>query len=314
MKILAISGGTKNGTNDSMAAEALMGAKEEGAETEFIRLHDLNLKPCIGCIACVTGKDGIIQGGSGDCVFKDDISWLDEKIKSADGTIWVMPIFEKGPPAILHIVQDKLCGPGHDVGFAKIAKTIAEKAGRPGPDERIFNPGFVSFISIGGTDWSSRAAAVMNTLAMSRMWKVIDNQVFQWAKSLVLDDERVKKIHHIGVNIAKAAADKDNAKYQSEGGVCPNCHSRNFWLREDGIAECEVCAIRGSIKFENNKYVFEFDQKEYEHAHNLLPGKMIHIDDVGKAEVLLAQQKETPEFKNRKEKYRAFIAPSKPEK
>ena len=32
MKILAISGGTRNGSNDSMAVEALMGAKEAGAD------------------------------------------------------------------------------------------------------------------------------------------------------------------------------------------------------------------------------------------------------------------------------------------
>jgi multimeric flavodoxin WrbA len=50
-KILAISGGTKNGSNDAMTREALMGAKEQGAEIEFIRLHDLELKPCTGCIS-----------------------------------------------------------------------------------------------------------------------------------------------------------------------------------------------------------------------------------------------------------------------
>jgi len=47
MKILGISGGSKNGTNDAMCREALMGAKEMGAEVEFIHLLDLNLKPCI---------------------------------------------------------------------------------------------------------------------------------------------------------------------------------------------------------------------------------------------------------------------------
>ena len=44
MKILGISAGTKNGNNDAMCKEALMGAKEMGAEVEFIRLHDLDLK------------------------------------------------------------------------------------------------------------------------------------------------------------------------------------------------------------------------------------------------------------------------------
>ena len=51
MKILAISGGTKNGTNDAMAREALMGAREQGAEIELVNLFDLNLKPCTGSMS-----------------------------------------------------------------------------------------------------------------------------------------------------------------------------------------------------------------------------------------------------------------------
>lgn len=60
MKILGISSGSKDGNNDSMCKEALLGAKEMGAEVEFIRLLSLDLKCCTGCITCVmslfTGK------------------------------------------------------------------------------------------------------------------------------------------------------------------------------------------------------------------------------------------------------------------
>jgi hypothetical protein len=44
MKVLGISGGTKNGHNDAMCKEALMGAKEAGAEVEFIHLMDFRYK------------------------------------------------------------------------------------------------------------------------------------------------------------------------------------------------------------------------------------------------------------------------------
>ena len=40
MKILGISGGNKNGANDCMCKEALLAAKEQGAEIEFVRLMD----------------------------------------------------------------------------------------------------------------------------------------------------------------------------------------------------------------------------------------------------------------------------------
>ena len=80
VKILAISGGSKNGTNDQMAKEALMGAQEAGAEIEFIHMLDLDLVPCNGCVSCVTGRDGVFAGGSARCVRKDDLRWLEDKI------------------------------------------------------------------------------------------------------------------------------------------------------------------------------------------------------------------------------------------
>lgn len=311
MKIIAISGGTRNGSNDSMAKEALMGAKEAGAEIEFIRLFDLNLKPCTGCIACV---GGLMSGANGDCVLKDDMKWLDEKFLDADGVIWVMPIFEKGVPAIMRIVQDRIFGPNHDIGMNMVAGKISEHTHKGGPDPRKFKKKATSFISIGGSDWSTRISCDMNLTTMVPMWTVIDDTVFQWSKSIILNDENVAKCHQIGVNIAKAAADIENAKYLGDPGVCPNCHSRNFFFAADATAICEVCGIEGQMKINGNKIEFVFPKEMYQHAHNLVPGKMKHMDDIYKNETLLAEQKKTPEFKARVDKYKAFIQATVPEK
>lgn len=311
MKVIAVSGGTKNGSNDAMAREALMGAKEAGAEVEFIRLLDLDLKPCTGCIACV---NSLMNGGNGDCVIKDDEKWLDEKFLNSDAVIFVMPIFEKGTPGIMHIVQDRLFGPGHDIGTNIVAGKIAEKMGKPGPDPRKLKPKVTSFISIGGSDWMTKVSCDLNLLAMSTMWKVIDDEVFSWSKSIILDDEAVKKCHQIGVNIAKAAADIPNAKYLGEPGICPHCNSRNFFLAKSGKAICEVCGIEGKLVPQGDTMAFEFDPEQLQHAHNNVPGKMIHMDDIYRNETKLAEQKKTPEFKARNDKYKAFIQGSKPEK
>ncbi len=309
MKVLAISGGTKNGSNDSMAKEALMGAKEMGAEVEFIRLLDLNLKPCTGCIACV---NSLMRGGNGDCVINDDFEWLDNKVLDADAVIFVMPIFEKGAPGIFRVMQDRMCGPSHDTGVNIIAGKIAEKTHNSGPDPRKFKKKAVSFIGIGGSDWATRISTDMNLAAMSGMWKVIDDEVFKWAKSIVIQDENVAKCHQIGQNIVKAVQDIENAKFKGTPGVCPVCNSRNFYIHEDGRAECEVCGIIGSLKFENNSVSFTFPNEMFEHAHTSIPGKMKHMDDIYANETQLVKDKQTLEFKQRIQNYKDFIQASKP--
>ena len=310
MKVIAISGGTKDGSNDAMAREALMGAREAGADIEFIRLLDLDLKPCTGCIACV---NSLMSGGSGDCVIKDAFRWLDNKILDADGLIFVMPIFEKAAPGIMNVLQDRLCGPSHDIGTNFVAGQIAEKRGKPGPDPRKLKKKVVSFISIGGSDWNTRVSCDMNIAAMTASWKVIDDIVFPWAKSIVLDDDAVAKCHTVGVHIAEAAKDIDAAEYKGDKGVCSHCHSRNFFLGPDGHAVCEVCGMAGTLTQAGEVFIFSVEPGQYEFAHTLMPGKLKHMDDIYRNETKLKEDKKTPEFKARQAKYRSFIQASKPE-
>ena len=311
MKILAISGGAINGNNDAMAREALMGAREQNAEIEFIRLHELDLKPCTGCVVCVNGMMG---GGTGNCIIKDDMAWLGEKLISADGLIFVMPIFEKGAPAAMRLVQDRLFGPTYDAGTCTIALDIAKKTGGPGPDPRKLIPKVISFITIGGSDWMTRAAADMNLLAMSRCWKVIDNAVFPWSKSIVMNDDSVAKCHEIGVNIAKAAAlGADKAEYLGDPGVCPECHSRNFHVKDDPKQTiCVVCGLIGELKLEGGKMTFEIPAESYVHSHYRMSGKFEHMDDIYRIETELNEYKKTDEYKRRMENYRDFIKSTKP--
>lgn len=315
MEILGISGGKKNGTNDAMAREALMGAKEMGAEVEFIHLLDLNLKPCNGCLNCVVGKDGIVNGGSGKCVLKDDLPWLEDKFYDADGVIFCMPIFEKGLPGFFRALQDRLAGPSHDTGMLTVAKQIHKKKGMTtgGPDPRAFKRKFVTYIGIGGTDWTCRMSADFGLFGMSSMLVTVDNLVFSWGKSIVMEDDRVARVREAGRSIAKAAMDPDNAKYLGDPGTCAHCHSRLMYLNDDASrVECSVCGIVGKLSVVNGKTRFNFGPEQYEIAHNTLAGKLKHMEDVGRIEAAFAEAKRTQEFKKRMEAYRRFIQPSRP--
>ncbi|MFQ7738053.1 MAG: flavodoxin family protein, partial [Emergencia timonensis] len=121
MKILGISGGSKNGNNDAMCKEALMGAKEAGAEIEFINLNELHIEHCTGCTACVMS---LMSGKGGACPVKDDFEWLRDKMMDADGIVWAIPIFEKGASGLFRTITDRM-GPRNDKAMIIVGSKIA---------------------------------------------------------------------------------------------------------------------------------------------------------------------------------------------
>ncbi|MCR5649219.1 MAG: flavodoxin family protein [Oscillospiraceae bacterium] len=320
MKILGLSAGTLNGANDSLCKEALMAAKEAGAEIEFINIMKLDLKHCTGCKACVMG---LFSGKGNACVLKDDMQWLIDKMLDADGIIYAAPIFEKCGPGLHHTLMDRF-GPRMDRGNLMIAQKIAEENGGKPIDPRYLKEKVISFMGIGGSDWATRIQCDFATLALTPKWTVIDNQLFPWSLSIIMNDEAVAKAHQMGIDLAAAAkkiADGTfvpghgiiNEDYKGPAGVCPYCHSKNFYLEENGTAICCLCGTEGVMKFEDGKYVFEFDAEKWiPHAHDSISGKFIHGDDIMRNEGESRELMATDEAKARKQKYRDFIAPSKP--
>lgn len=170
-------------------------------------------------------------------------------------------------------------------------------------------------MGIGGSDWTTKFQCTAAMQALTPMWKVINNETFPWSSGIIIEDERVARVHQIGVNIANAAKDISNASYKGEEGVCPHCHSRNFFLdRESTHAICELCGIEGDIKIVDGKVKFEFPEEQLEHAHDTLSGKFKHGDDIGKTISTIADMKKTDKYKQRLESYKNFIATTMPER
>lgn len=311
MKILGLSFGTKNGSNDAVCKEALMGAQEMGAEIEFIQMQDVEIKHCTGCIACVKT---LMSGRGNICVLKDDFGWLLDKMLDADGIVVSDPIFEKGASGLFRTMTDRF-GPRMDRGNNMIACKIAEATGGQMPDPRILKDKVISYIGVGGSDWVTRVQCDHAMHALTPMWKVIDNHFFQWSKSIIMEDEKLAAARQIGRNIAEAAKDFEKAEYKGEQGVCPHCHSNNFFLSKDSThAICCLCGIEGDVVIKDGKTTFEFPEEQLEHAHDTLSGKFIHGDDIKRNEGKLTEQKKSDEYKARVNKYKEFIQASVPTK
>lgn len=320
MKILGISYGTPNGGNDTMVKEALMGAQEVGAEIEFINVNTLNILHCTGCKACVMG---LFSGRGNACILKDDMQWLTDKMYDADGLIFSVPIFEKCATGLFHTTMDRF-GPRMDRGNLMIAQKIAENGGKP-IDPKYLKEMAVSYMAVGGSDWATRVQADCATQALTPKWTLIHNDYFQWSLGIMMNDEYLAKAHQIGIDTAQAAQKIldgtteiplgiTGPEYKSDPGICPHCHSKNFYLEEDGKAICCLCGLEGEIHNESGKYSFTFPAEQLEHAHDTLSGKFIHGNDIKENTGKKIANMQTEKYKARQAAYRAFITATVPEK
>jgi multimeric flavodoxin WrbA len=85
IKVLGLSTSPRpNSNSDLLLRQALAGAQSASAQTEYIRLSDLNIAPCIECNRCYA---------TGICVIDDDYQSLSEKLFNTDRLIFAAPIF-----------------------------------------------------------------------------------------------------------------------------------------------------------------------------------------------------------------------------
>ena len=107
IRILGIIGSPRvSGNTEFFVAEALWAAKEEGAETELLRLADREVNPCDGCLSCIK---------TGDCHVKDDFKPIFDKMVKADGIILASPVyFSSATPQIKALIDR--------AGYLSIAK------------------------------------------------------------------------------------------------------------------------------------------------------------------------------------------------
>lgn len=118
MKVLGIVGSPRKGGNtERLITEALAVIREEGMETEMIRLRDLRIEPCDGCQACRQLRR---------CHIEDDFALVFEKMVEANGFVVGSPVYFSGPtPNILALL--------HRAGYVSMAvgRPFERKVGGP---------------------------------------------------------------------------------------------------------------------------------------------------------------------------------------
>jgi multimeric flavodoxin WrbA len=96
--VIAISGSPVKGGNTETALEAVLaGVRARGAQTELVRLYELDMAPCDACQVCQ----------SGECVHDDDATALLARMSEAQAIVFGTPIYWYHVSSVLKTLLDR---------------------------------------------------------------------------------------------------------------------------------------------------------------------------------------------------------------
>lgn len=99
MKTLIVLGSPrKNGNSETLARKIAAGIEQGGGTVDYIRLNELNIRPCQGCGGCEK---------TGNCVVQDDLTPLFAVVDAADRLLLVSPVYFYGLSAQCKIFGDR---------------------------------------------------------------------------------------------------------------------------------------------------------------------------------------------------------------
>lgn len=218
MKVLGISTSRRAwGNTDLLVAAALKGAKAEGAEVRLLRVADLELKPCNGCMRCV------FQGR--DCVIPDRMSELYEALRWAEGYVFGAPTYVLLPNSVQKTIQDRLIQ----------LSRAGELSGRPG----------MAVVTAGVAEWEGFALPLISMSLQFLGLTVVDRFVGRGqGPGEILDDKAALVRAERG---GRAIARGEKA-YLGEPGVCPLCELDLVTSKDGREFFCEVCSVKGTLE------------------------------------------------------------------
>jgi len=206
--------------------ETLLGAQEEGAKIEMLRLTDLSIEPCNGCLRCAIREE--------PCPLDDDMEWFQAKVRESDALILSAPTYMFGPAAMVKLILDRL-----------LMLTPYFMEGR-----RLTKPGATIALS-GRRDWRGVTALVAGL-----GFRLVDSLYFHrpGPGEVLLEEDLMRQAHELGRRLALG----EKRERLPGGNVCPVCWSDFFFL-EGQKAICPVCGSEAQIEMEEGEVRLAFD-------------------------------------------------------
>jgi multimeric flavodoxin WrbA len=99
MKILSICGSPRKGNSEAILNRLKQIFEKKGVQNEIILLREKNVERCDGCVEYCNRKL--------DCNKRDDMIEIFDKMKNADGYVFISPNYFKMPPGIFKNLIDR---------------------------------------------------------------------------------------------------------------------------------------------------------------------------------------------------------------
>jgi len=309
VKILGLACGRKMDNTEILVKEALMEAEKLGASTSFLRLIDLDIKPCRGCSTCLKS---MFEGGEGKCVIDDDLGILDEYIMECDGLILGSPVLTSTPSALLKAVCERFA-PSHDNCFRMEAKKIAARKGIKGPDERSFKNRAGAFISAGGgLSYVALSVPLMHFFTFPMGIEVVDQMplsgLWYGSAGIIEREDVLRRARILAKNVVEAVKNlPGGTKWMGDDpGICPVCHSNLFVLGRRNPVECPVCGTKGYIKMNGDEITVDFQGQDLKRSRFSLESKLDHWNELLSYATKTGQVEDRAEIEKKLQKYREY--------
>jgi multimeric flavodoxin WrbA len=239
MKILGLVGShRKLGNTEVLVKEALLEAQRLGAEVDLIRLTDLRIEPCKGCMACLFKQE--------ECRIQDDWLTFKNRILESDAVILGAPTYLLGPAGIIKMLIDR-----------NVAFLYGSPKNNPKPGAIIGVSGIIG--------WEPFSLPMLNIFLMTCGLKVVDQVMFyaQGPGEILLDHSAMKRARKVGANVLQAISKQsERLNYYGEIGICPVCHQNIFQVKEDHL-ECALCQAKAKVKIDDGNIKLVFDKRSF---------------------------------------------------
>ncbi len=246
VNILGIVGSARRwGNSEILVRQALRGAAAEGARGRLLRLTDLHLEPCTGCLRCAIGGR--------PCPLDDDMAWLIETVQAADGLILAAPTYFLGPAAVVKLALDRLL---------MVAGRVEETLPPPRPALTIATAGLEG--------WRGVTLPYFNALVAALGYRPIESltAVAPGPGEVLLDETLMDRVFAAGRRLGRGELDPAPAPVN----VCPVCRCEAFFL--DGErAVCPICARQATVEWGEEGVRLRFDPAEAD-DHRWTPARL----------------------------------------